>query len=84
MKDKITYLDLVIPVCVLYLTGLCLWSYFVNGRYYSYPIFDVFLVLILTSFLGVSIISLLRDIDSLIGFKNITKYIEDEINKELR
>lgn len=48
MKDKITYLDLVFPLCIIYTTGLCLWSYFIRGTQYANPFGDVFITLILS------------------------------------
>jgi hypothetical protein len=75
MKEKITYLDLVFPLCIIYTTGLCLWSYFIRGTEYANPFGDVFITLILSSLFCYGVAILVKEIYNLGGLLGILKDI---------
>ena len=43
-NDKITFLDLVIPLCWIYVSGLLMWAYFFDDGDRSSPFLDVLVI----------------------------------------
>jgi len=78
-KDKITFLDLVFPICCIYLSGLFFWAYFIKGGDYTNPLVDVVIIMITSTFFTYGIFAFFRDlkrlgiVDMIKNFLNIDK-----------
>lgn len=68
-NQKITFLDLVIPLCLIYISGLIFWCYFIKTNEYSNPILDVVVIFITATFFCYGVIAFMRDLKY--GFKYI-------------
>jgi hypothetical protein len=70
-NSKITFLDLVFPLCFIYVSGLVFWAYFIKTQDYSNPILDVVVIFITSTFFCYGVLSFVRDLKN--GFKYILK-----------
>ena len=80
MKDRITYLDLVIPLVVIYTTGLIFWAYFIKTDDFSNPILDVVVIFLTSTFFCYGVLAFFRDLKRL-GFIKFIKNITNEIDR---
>jgi hypothetical protein len=60
MKRKIDILDIAIPFCLVYLSVLCFWSYFITGSPKG-NVFDVITLTVISFIFMYGLISLIRD-----------------------
>jgi hypothetical protein len=74
-RKKITFLDLVFPLCFIYVSGLVFWAYFIKTQDYSNPILDVVVIFITSTFFCYGVIAFIKDIKRL----GIVKLIKDFI-----
>jgi len=74
-NNKITFLDLVIPLCLIYCSGLFFWAYFIKGSDYSNPLLDVFVIVLVSTFFTYGVFAFFRDLKRL----GIVKLIKDFI-----
>jgi hypothetical protein len=74
-NNKITFLDLVIPSCLIYISGLCFWAYFIKSSDYSNPLLDVFVIVLVSTFFTYGVFAFFRDLKRL----GIVKLIKDFI-----
>jgi len=71
-KEKITYLDLVIPLVCIYSSGLFFWSYFLKEPSDNNPFLDIFVIFTTSTFFTYGVFAFIRDI-SRFGIKWIIK-----------
>ena len=71
-EKDITFLDLVIPLCVIYMSGLLMWSYFINDGLREHPFLDVIIIFLSSTFFVYGVFSFFRDL-SRMGIKWILK-----------
>lgn len=64
MKPKITFLDIIIPLVVVYTTGLCLWQYFIKGNPTGNAL-DIIVLFLCSFFFVYGWYSFVRDITTL-------------------
>lgn len=72
MKTKVTFLDLVIPFCCIYTSGLVFYSYFIGMHYRNNPFIDIFIIMITSTFFVYGVFSFVRDLYRL-GFLDTVK-----------
>jgi len=61
-KDKITFLDLVIPLCWIYVSGLLFWAYFFDDGNRSSPFLDVLVIFVCSTFFVYGVFVFFRDL----------------------
>lgn len=61
-KEKITFLDIVIPVCSIYISGLLFWGYFIDDGDRSHPFLDVIVIFISSTFFVYGVFSFIGDL----------------------
>ncbi len=74
-NNKISFLDLVIPLCLIYCSGLFFWAYFIKDSNYSNPLLDVFVIVLVSTFFTYGVFAFFRDLRKL----GVVKLIKDFI-----
>lgn len=79
-RGKITFIDLVIPLSCIYMSGLLFWSYFIDDGSRDSPFMDVIIIGVCSGFFVYGVIAFFRDL-KLFGFKWMLKSWKKLINK---
>lgn len=69
--NKITFLDLVFPLILIYVSALIFWAYFIKTNDYTNPILDVVVIFITATFFCYGVLAFIRDLRQ--GFKYILR-----------